>query len=95
MLASLEGDAETALRLAGAGAALRDETGAPRGAADQRELDAALEPARAALGELATASWEAGRTEPLEHSFETAFAYLADSPFKKAHATRPTDALPG
>ncbi len=55
VLAVLEGDAETALRLAGAGAALRDETGAPRGPADQDELDAALAPAHEQLGEHASA----------------------------------------
>ena len=80
VLASLEGDPETALRLAGAGAALRDETGAPRGAADQEELDAALAPARDDLDEGAPAAWERGRTDGLESATNLALAYLTSSP---------------
>ena len=46
VLGVLLGEMELALRLAGAGAELRDEIGAPRGAAEQVELDEQLAPAR-------------------------------------------------
>ena len=72
MLAVLVGEPAVALRLAGAGAALREETGAPRGSADQEELDAQLAPAREALGERADALWEAGRLGGLEEAIRTA-----------------------
>ncbi len=74
VLGVLLGEMELALRLAGAGAELRDEIGAPRGAAEQVELDAHLAPARDALGERALAVWELGREGGLEDAVDRALA---------------------
>jgi tetratricopeptide (TPR) repeat protein len=71
-LAVLLDEPAVAMRLAGAGAALREETGSPRGEADQKELDAQLAPAREALGERAEALWEAGRHGGLDDAIRTA-----------------------
>jgi class 3 adenylate cyclase/tetratricopeptide (TPR) repeat protein len=71
-LAVLLDEPTVALRVAGAAAAVREETGAPRGQADQEELDAQLAPAREALGERADALWEAGRMGGLEEAIRTA-----------------------
>ena len=60
VLAALVGRPALAIRLAGAGAALREETGTTRGAVDQEDLDRALAPAREALGADAEREWEAG-----------------------------------
>jgi class 3 adenylate cyclase/tetratricopeptide (TPR) repeat protein len=75
VLAAFEGDPSMALRLAGAGAALRDEIGAPRGSAAQDELDAQLAPAREQLGDGADAAWEAGARLGLEPAIAEALAY--------------------
>ena len=72
MLAVLLGEPAVALRLAGAGAAVREETGAPRGPADQDELDTQLAPAREALGDRADAVKEAGRLGGLDDAIRTA-----------------------
>jgi class 3 adenylate cyclase/tetratricopeptide (TPR) repeat protein len=74
VLASLLGEPELALRLAGAGAALRAETGAPRGRADQEELDGQLAPARDALQADAEVAWDAGRASGLEAAVQAALA---------------------
>lgn len=71
-LAVLIDEPAVALRLGGAGAAVREETGSPRGEADQKELDAQLAPAREALGERAEALWEAGRHGGLDDAIRTA-----------------------
>ena len=76
VLGVLADEPELALRLAGAGAALRDEIGAPRGPADQAELDAQLEPARAAAGAGAEALAHDGRELPLDEALELALAFL-------------------
>jgi hypothetical protein len=65
-----------ALRLAGAGSALRDEIGAPRGPADQQELDTQLRASRDSLGENASAAWDAGRRTGLDSAIEEALAFL-------------------
>jgi class 3 adenylate cyclase/tetratricopeptide (TPR) repeat protein len=75
VLASLIGECELALRLAGAGAALRDEIGTPRGASDEAELQRNLEPAREALGERADVAWEDGRTLGLDQAIREARAF--------------------
>jgi class 3 adenylate cyclase/tetratricopeptide (TPR) repeat protein len=72
VLAVLVDEPEVALRLAGAGAAVREETGSPRGEADQKELDAQLEPAREALGARAADLWEAGRLSGIDDAIGTA-----------------------
>jgi len=76
VLASLLGEPERALRLAGAGAALRDEIGAPRGPAQQEELDVQLAPARAAVGDRGDALWEEGRRQGLDRAVDGALALL-------------------
>jgi tetratricopeptide (TPR) repeat protein len=75
VLATLLDEPALALRLAGAGAALREQTGAPRGPADQEELDGRLAPAREALGERADALWEEGRMDALEDAIATALRF--------------------
>jgi class 3 adenylate cyclase/tetratricopeptide (TPR) repeat protein len=72
VLAVLVGEPAVALRLGGAGAAVREDTGSPRGEADRAELDAQLAPARAELGERAEALWEAGRLGGLDDAIRTA-----------------------
>ena len=78
VLATFLGEPELALRLAGAGAALREETRAPRGSADQEELDSQLAPARAALGADGDAAWEAGRIGGLDRAVREALAFCED-----------------
>jgi hypothetical protein len=68
----LVGEPAVALRLGGAGAAVREDTGSPRGEADQKEFDVQLEPAREAVGERADALWEAGRLGGLDDAISTA-----------------------
>jgi len=75
VLAALVGDAALALRLAGAGAALREETGTTRGAVDQEDLDRALAPARLALGTRADAAWDEGRALGLDEAIQQALAF--------------------
>ena len=72
VLAVLVGEPAVALRLGGAGAAVREETGSPRGKADQEELDEQLAPAREELGPRADALWEAGRLGGLDEAIRTA-----------------------
>jgi hypothetical protein len=75
VLAALDGRPELALRLAGAGAALREETGTTRGAVDQEDLDRALAPARDALGERADEAWGSGGDLALDDAVELALAF--------------------
>jgi class 3 adenylate cyclase/tetratricopeptide (TPR) repeat protein len=75
VVATLVGEAGLALRLAGAGAALRDEIGAPRGQADQEEFDVQLAPAREALGGRADEIWEGGRQLQLDEALGLALAF--------------------
>ena len=76
VLATLLGVHDLALRLAAAGAALREETGAPRGPADQAELDGQLDASRRALGAGAAAAWQDGRTLGLDAAIEEALTFL-------------------
>lgn len=72
-LLALDGGKERALRLAGAASVVREALNTPLSAADQRRLDAALAPARQALGEeAAAAAWEAGRALPLDSAIAEA-----------------------
>jgi tetratricopeptide (TPR) repeat protein len=72
-LSAQRGRAARALRLAGAGAALREAIGAPLSPTDQTKLDLALAPARQALdAEAQRAAWDAGRALPLEEAIEEA-----------------------
>jgi hypothetical protein len=76
VLATLLEQHEVALRLAGAGAAVRDEIGAPRGPADQQELDSGLRASRDTFGANASDAWEAGRRVGLDGAIEEALAFL-------------------
>ena len=76
VVAVLVDEPELAMRLAGAGAAVRDETGAPRGPTDQDELDALLAPARESLGERADEVWHEGRRLGLDTAIDDALAFL-------------------
>ncbi len=76
VLATLLEQHEVALRLAGAGSALRDEIGAPRGPADQQELDTQLRASRDAFGASASNAWDAGRRLGLDGAIEEALAFL-------------------
>ncbi len=79
-LSAQRGRAAAALRLAGAGAALREEIGAPLSPTDQSKLDEVLAPARASLDAGAQqAAWEAGRRLTLEQAVEEAI-YEANVP---------------
>jgi tetratricopeptide (TPR) repeat protein len=75
VLAALLSEPEVAIRLAGAGSALRDEIGAPRGPADQEELDRQLAPAREALGGQAEELWGEGRSLGLDDAIRQALAF--------------------
>jgi predicted ATPase/DNA-binding CsgD family transcriptional regulator len=82
-LAVARGDAARAMRLAGAAAALRDTIGVRLTPAGQVQLDRTLEPARRALGALASDNaWNAGRAlSPEEAIAETlALSTLTESP---------------
>jgi tetratricopeptide (TPR) repeat protein len=69
------GQAERALRLAGAATALRDAAALRLPAPEQEVLEGAIEAARAALdGRAATAAWAAGQAMPLEQVITEALA---------------------
>jgi predicted ATPase/class 3 adenylate cyclase len=75
ILAALDGNGERALRLVGAGSALRDAIGAPRSTAEQARLDQVLAPARQLLDAAAQqAAIALGQSLALEH----AIAYALD-----------------
>jgi adenylate cyclase len=74
-LAACVDEPEVALRLAGAGAALRDEIGAPRGSVDQKELDGLLASAREALADGAEPVWEEGRAVELHEAVSAALVF--------------------
>ncbi len=76
VLATLLGEHAIALRLAGAGSAVREEIGAPRGSADQEELDNHLRASRDALGPGASGAWDDGRSLGLDSATEEALAFL-------------------
>jgi class 3 adenylate cyclase/tetratricopeptide (TPR) repeat protein len=78
VLAVLVGESDVALRLAGAGAALREETRAPRGQAAQEELAAALAPAREALGEQVDGVWSEGESLGLDAAIALALSFCED-----------------
>jgi len=64
-------EAERALRLAGAAAALRQDTGSRLAPAEQAKLEAALDPARRALtNEASAAAWLEGWATPVEKAVE-------------------------
>jgi predicted ATPase len=69
--AAAQSQAERALRLAGAAAALRQNIGAPLSPAEQVKLEAGLEPAREAMTNPASATaWLAGWSLPVEKVME-------------------------
>ena len=76
VLATLLEEHEAALRLAGAGSSLREETGAPRGPADQAELDGQLDASRRALGAGAAGAWQDGRALGLDAAIDETLAFL-------------------
>jgi predicted ATPase len=74
-------DAERALRLAGAAAALRQNIGAPLAPAEQAKLEAALDPVRQALTNTASAAaWLEGWTLPVEKAIEEVLSSEPASP---------------
>jgi len=78
--AAVQQQAERALRLAGAAAALRQNIGAPLTLAEQAKLQAILEPARQALANSASATaWLEGWDMPLDHAIEEVLAPEATS----------------
>ena len=73
-LATLQGDPERALRLAGAAAGVRAAMGTPLPPGDQTRLDAVLAPARQALAAQAEALWSAGQALSFEEVIALALA---------------------
>ena len=72
-LAAKRGEPERALRLAGAAAALRDETGAPARPLEKDRLDAAIDPAWKALpSEVARNAWTSGARMSLAEALDFA-----------------------
>ena len=72
-MGALQGEAQRALRLAGAASLLREDIGAPLTAGEASKLQSALQPARQALTEEERASaWAAGRAMLLEEAIEDA-----------------------
>jgi predicted ATPase/serine/threonine protein kinase len=70
-LASAQLETERSLRLAGAAAALRQNIGAPLTASEQTKLEAALDPARQALTNTASAmAWLEGWAMPVEKAIQ-------------------------
>jgi tetratricopeptide (TPR) repeat protein len=76
VVAVLAGEPALALQLAGAGAALREEIGAPRGPADQAELDAQLAQARETLGTAADEAFAGGHLLELDDAVAAALGFL-------------------
>ena len=77
-LDAAEGQAQRALRLAGAASALRQAAGAPPTPTELADLDRRLEPTRQSLPEAAAAAaWAAGQTMSLEQAVAAA---LEDAP---------------
>jgi len=75
-LAAAENQAERALQLAGAAAAIRQLVGAPLSAKEQALLDSRLELARTTLGETASATaWQAGMALSLEQAVDFALTF--------------------
>jgi adenylate cyclase len=74
-LVALQGQAEAALRLAGAASTLRQEIGAPLSPTEKNKLEEVLAPARQALGkEAAAAAQTQGQAMPLEEAIELAMS---------------------
>jgi non-specific serine/threonine protein kinase len=78
ILASAAGQPETALRLTGAAAALRDQAGSPTIPAQQRQLDEQIAPARRALGRMAETALAAGRKLSMSEAITEAMAVADD-----------------
>ena len=78
VLATLVEEHDLALRLAGAAAALREETRAWHGVASQAELDEQLAPARAALGTHAEPMWQGGMELALDEAAQLALDFCDD-----------------
>lgn len=68
--AAAQDQPERALRLAGAGAALRQSIGAPLSFADQTRLEAVLDSARQAMTTSGSAAWLEGWAMPIEKAIE-------------------------
>jgi hypothetical protein len=74
-------EAERALRLAGAAAALRQNIGAPLTSAEQAKLEESLHAARQALtSAVAATAWLEGRALPVERAIEEALMPETASP---------------
>jgi adenylate cyclase len=71
-LAALEGEAERALRLAGAAEVLREAIGAPLSPSERDRLHPMLRPAHEALGEEAASVLATGRVMSMEQAIEEA-----------------------
>jgi tetratricopeptide (TPR) repeat protein len=79
--AAVQSQAERALRLAGAAAALRENIGAPLTPTEQAKLEAILDPARQALINTAgTTAWLDGWSMPVEDAIEEVLMLDAASP---------------
>ena len=79
-LAAGSGEAERALRMAGAAAALRQQIGAPLTAAEQAKMEASLRSAREALSsEKRAAAWSEGWNVSTERALEEALQVEAES----------------
>jgi predicted ATPase len=79
--AAAQFQAERALRLAGAAAALRQVIGAPLMAAEQAKLESLLHPAREALSDrLGAAAWLEGWAMPVEQAIEEVLTTDAGAP---------------
>lgn len=77
-VAAREGQAERALRLAGAAAVLREGLSAPLMPADRTKLEQRLRPARQSLGEaMSAAAWREGRAMSIEHAISYATEAMA------------------
>jgi ATP/maltotriose-dependent transcriptional regulator MalT len=92
-LAARHGQLDGALLLGGAAEALRERTGAQRSRSGQAKLEAALAPARLALGEdAADAAWRSGRALSLDDAVAAALAITdTDEPTDVS----PPDVAPG
>ncbi len=73
------GQSEPAMRLFGAGEALREAIGAPRSPVIRRPYEEVVETARAALGGAAFAAWAEGRAMSLNQAVALALEQTAAS----------------
>jgi DNA-binding CsgD family transcriptional regulator len=93
-LVAAQGQAERAVRLAGAAAAWRERLAGPASVTERAQLEHWLRPARAALGErLSSKAWALGRALSLEQAVVSALEAAVAGERQRGGPRRPRDTL--